>query len=70
MKGARCGELDGKFQLEGATLKPEYLKNYLKFDEALAKYRIHMLFHRKGNSEASEKLHVRGCVDLEFDLIY
>lgn len=70
MKGARCGELNGEFQLDTATLKPEYLTNYLKFDESMPTYRIQMLFHRIGNSEASERLHVRGCVNLEFDLIY
>lgn len=66
----RCGEVAGQFKLDEATLKPEYLERFIRVDEAMSRYRIKMLFHKKGAAELSEMKHVRGCINMEFELIF
>ncbi|KAG4067068.1 hypothetical protein HA402_000059 [Bradysia odoriphaga] len=67
MKGSRCGDDVGGFELVSAKLLPEYLVNYLGDDPALTRHRVQMLFHKAGDNRVDN--HPRGCVNIEFDVI-
>lgn len=61
----------GKYNLSGAKMRPEYLDPFIApVDSQMSRYRIEMLFHKPGASVESERKHVRGCVDLEFELVF
>ncbi|XP_037050650.1 uncharacterized protein LOC119084677 [Bradysia coprophila] len=67
MKGSKCGEMTGEFDLLSAKLLPEYLENYLVVDPHLTRHRIQMLFHKIGETGHNE--HPRACVNMEFVVI-
>lgn len=52
-------------------MRAAYLDPYIApVDPQMPRYRIEMLFHKTGASVESEKKHIRGCVDLELELIF
>lgn len=41
----------------------------MKHDKDYSRHRMQMLFLKKGNTEADEDI-VRGCINVEFDVIF
>jgi hypothetical protein len=60
-----CNNTQGIFDFNGAILKGEYLENYMALGEG--RYRVKMLFHKLG--EDMEIEHLRGCIELDFDIL-
>lgn len=58
----------GEFKLENARLKPEYLTNYMEHDKEHTRHRMQMLFLKKSKTEEEDI--VRGCINVEFDIIF
>lgn len=63
--------LQGIYQLTGAKMLPAYLDPFIGATDAqFSRYRIEMLFHKKGATVDSELKQVRGCIDMELELIF
>ncbi|XP_052869104.1 uncharacterized protein LOC128274825 [Anopheles cruzii] len=63
--GDRCGRVTGRFNLDTAVMKIKYLDQYVAMGEGT--YRVRMMFHIPGTSV--ETLNVRGCCEMDFDVI-
>ncbi|XP_053673546.1 uncharacterized protein LOC128723806 [Anopheles nili] len=63
--GDRCGRRTGRFNLDAAVLKMKYLEQYIA--QGKGTYRIRMLFHIPGTN--MDTLNVRGCCEMDFDVI-
>uniref|UniRef100_A0A182JGG7 Antennae-specific protein n=1 Tax=Anopheles atroparvus TaxID=41427 RepID=A0A182JGG7_ANOAO len=63
--GDRCGRETGRFNLDAAVLKIKYLEQYLAMGKGT--YRVRMLFHIPGTD--LETLNMRGCCEMDFDII-
>lgn len=55
----------GRYNLDAAVLKIKYLEQYIAM--GLGTYRVRMLFHIPGTN--METLNVRGCCEMDFDVI-
>lgn len=65
---SKCGELSGLFELKKATLKPEYLTNFMVHDVDYPRHRmVHMI---RKTIEGSSELITRACTDLEFTIFF
>ncbi|ETN57832.1 antennae-specific protein [Anopheles darlingi] len=63
--GDRCGRVPGRYNLDAAVLKIKYLEQYIAMGPGT--YRVRMLFHIPGTD--METLNVRGCCEMDFDVI-
>uniref|UniRef100_A0A182PD11 Uncharacterized protein n=1 Tax=Anopheles epiroticus TaxID=199890 RepID=A0A182PD11_9DIPT len=63
--GDRCGRLTGRYNLDAAVLKIKYLEQYIAMGKGT--YRVRMLFHIPGTN--LDTLNVRGCCEMDFDVI-
>ncbi|XP_040169012.1 uncharacterized protein LOC120903564 [Anopheles arabiensis] len=63
--GDRCGRMTGRYNLDAAVLKIKYLEQYIAMGKGT--YRVRMLFHIPGTN--LDTLNVRGCCEMDFDVI-
>lgn len=60
-----CAESQGEYELNGARMEGRFLEKYMTVEEG--HYRIKMLYHLPG--ESFDVKNLRGCVELDFDII-
>lgn len=58
----------GEFTLDNATLKREYIANYIIQDPNFARHRLNIIIRKKAAD--TNKYILRGCVDIDFDIKY
>jgi hypothetical protein len=60
-----CAEIKGEYNIKGAVLEGRFLEKYMTVEDG--HYRIRFLHHLPG--ESMDVKNLRGCVELDFDIV-
>lgn len=60
-----CAESVGEWELNGAKIESEYFKDYINIEEG--RFRMRFIYHLP--NEAMDAKFLRGCIEMDFDIL-